>query len=196
MFISVGNSINLVCHVKGNGRLAVARLDGELGYPEAACCARKSEGGLLPGFQVSIKLKSNQNDFWFHARLRYILEITTLPKPVIIHHKNHPIWNQRSLTSFINIRRSKSVWHASHIRIRWCSESRELKKCHATVCWGGLIAVTITLSEKMGLYIYQLTYLPEECSHQIVFMEGSIWRVLSLVIIGTLRYLLYHKEIF
>ncbi len=44
MFISVGNFINLRCHVKGNCRPAVALLDGELGHPEAARCIRKSEG--------------------------------------------------------------------------------------------------------------------------------------------------------
>ena len=45
MFISVGNFINLGCHVKGNCRPAAARLVEELGYPDAARCIRKSEGG-------------------------------------------------------------------------------------------------------------------------------------------------------
>jgi len=45
MFISVGNFINLGCHVKGNCWPAAARLTGKLGYPDATLCIRKSEGG-------------------------------------------------------------------------------------------------------------------------------------------------------
>ncbi len=44
MFLSVVNFINLGCHVKGEYRPVVARLAGELGYPDAARCIRKSEG--------------------------------------------------------------------------------------------------------------------------------------------------------
>jgi len=45
MFISVGNFINLECHVKGNCLPSVARLAGELGYSDAARCLRKNKGG-------------------------------------------------------------------------------------------------------------------------------------------------------
>ena len=48
MFISVGNFINLRCHVKGNFRPVVIRLAGELGYLDVTRRIRKSEGEDAP----------------------------------------------------------------------------------------------------------------------------------------------------
>ena len=69
MFISVGNFINLGCHVKANCRPAVARLAGKLGYPEAACYKRKSKGGDAPRFSSSCKVEIKLYQFFIPSAL-------------------------------------------------------------------------------------------------------------------------------
>jgi hypothetical protein len=57
MFISVGNFINLGCHVKGNCRHVVIRLAGELGYLDVARRIRKSEGEDAPRLSIFYKVE-------------------------------------------------------------------------------------------------------------------------------------------